>query len=216
MNTSNQDLEPTTRLLFVRHGQTESNAARKYMGQTDSPLTDLGRRQADAVARRLSHLPFTALYSSNLGRTMATAAAISSTCAHCVTSDPRLREQDLGRFEGMTADEILAAYPEEYEEHMLRAPDTAAHGGESVAQVRDRAASFIDEIADRHSGQTVVIVTHGGVMATILWHLLDIPYEAIKRTRLGNTGLAAFVRKQDQWTLECWNDTGHLDSLRNG
>ena len=97
------------------------------MGQTDSPLTDLGRRQANAVAQRLSRRTISALYSSDLGRTMDTAKIIASACGHRVTSDPRLREQDFGRFEGMTSDEISQAFPEEYAAHRQRNPDTAAH-----------------------------------------------------------------------------------------
>lgn len=187
------------------------------MGQTDSPLTDLGRRQADAIAQRLARLPIAALYASDLGRTMATAAAISSTCGHPVVSDPRLREQDFGRFEGMTREEILEAYPEAYAKHRQRTPETAVHGGESSMQVRERVASFIDDIVDRHPGKTVVVVAHGGVMATVLWHLFDIPYEATRRTHTGNTGLGEFLCDQDRWILERWNDTGHLDpSLGHG
>lgn len=144
---------------------------------------------------------------------MNTAAAISAACGHCVVSDPRLREQDFARFEGMTVDELLAIYPEEYAQHRLRTPDTAVHGGESSAQVRERIAAFINDIEDRHRGETVVIVSHGGAMSVVLWHLLGIPYEAVKRTRVSNTGLGGFIREQDRWILECWNDTGHLDSL---
>ena len=59
----------------------------------------------------------------------------------------------------------------------------------------------------------MAVVTHGGVMATVLWHFLDIPYEAVRRTRTRNTGLSAFIQEQDRWLLECWNDTGHLDDL---
>ena len=185
------------------------------MGQTDSPLTDLGRRQASAVARRLSRRPIAALYSSDLGRTMDTAKIIASACGHRVTSDSRLREQDFGRFEGMTVDEISQAFPEEYAQHKQRTAATVAHGGESIVQMRERVASFIDEIVERHPGETAVIVTHGGVMGAVLSLLFDMPFEAVKRTRFANTGLGAFVRERDRWILECWNDTGHLDDLGN-
>jgi len=217
MSRRQQEPESITRLLFVRHGQTESNAARRYMGQTDSPLTDLGWRQADAVAQRLAQLPIDALYASDLGRTMATATAISSTCGQPVIPDPRLREQDFGRFEGMTVDELLEAYPEAYAEHRQRTLETAVHGGESSLQVRERVASFIDDILKRHPGKTIVAVAHGGVMAAVLWHLLDTPYETTRRTHTGNTGLGEFRHDQDRWILERWNDKGHLDpSLGHG
>ena len=183
------------------------------MGRTDSPLTDLGRRQADAVAARLSRVPIAALYSSDLGRAVATAEAVSSSCGQRVVSDSRLREQDLGRFEGMGIDEIQQAFSDLYAEHKARTPDTAAHGGESAAQVRDRVMSFIDEVVERHLGETLVVVTHGGVMAVVFWTLLETPFDVSKRIRVGNTGVGTFPRDEDGWTLECWNDMGHLDDL---
>jgi len=213
MNPPRQDPQASTRVLFIRHGEAESNATGKYMGSTDSPLTDLGRRQVNAVARRLSRFSIDALYSSDRGRTMETATVISSACARRVSPDSRLREQDFGRFEGLTVDEILQAYPDEYAEHKRRGPETAAHGGESSLQVRDRVASFVDEIVGRHPGETVGVVSHGGAMAVTLWGLLEIPYEVTKHVRVGNTGLVEFVRKEDRWILERWNDTGHLDGL---
>jgi len=202
-----------TRVLFVRHGQTESNIARRYVGQTESPLTELGQLQANAIAQKLLGFEISALYSSDLGRTMSTAKVISSAIGRDVIAEPRLREQCFGRFEGMTVEEMIETYPDEYKAFTNRTPTSAPHGGESSAQVRDRVSSFIDSLPAQHPGETIVAVTHGAAMTAILWHLLDIPYESAKRTRIRNTGLSIFVHEQSRWILECWNDTGHLDGL---
>jgi len=200
-----------TRVLFIRHGQTESNIAQRYVGQTESPLTELGQQQANAIAQKLSVFSIDALYSSDLGRTMSTAKAISTAIGQDIIAEPRLREQCFGRFEGMTVDEMIETYPSEYKAFVNRTPITASHGGESSEQVRKRVSSFVDALPGKHSGETIVAVTHGAAMTAILWHLLDIPYESAKRTRIRNTGLGIFVHEQGRWILESWNDTGHLN-----
>ena len=94
-----------TELILVRHGETVWNATGRIQGQGDSPLTERGIAQAQAVARRLQHEPFTTLYASHLGRVIETARYIAALTGHAITIDERLQERAYGIFEGLTYEE---------------------------------------------------------------------------------------------------------------
>ena len=101
-----------TRLIVVRHGQTIWNTEGKFQGHLDSQLTPDGISQARGLARRLQNLRFSALYSSDLGRATETVRIIAAATGHGVVLDARLRERNLGVFQGLRSEEIKAAYPE--------------------------------------------------------------------------------------------------------
>lgn len=156
------------RLILVRHAQTASNAERRYMGQEDSPLTKAGRMQAAAVAARLAHQGIDALYTSDLGRASTTAEAISAACQVPLTSDERLRERHAGGFQGLLLSEAQDRYPDHFLADRPPTPQTAPPGGESALQVQARVSPLLEEIRQRHDRQRVVLVTHGGVIRTLL------------------------------------------------
>ena len=95
-----ENTEGKVRLLFVRHGETESNVEHRYMGQSDSPLTPTGVAQAEAVAKRLAQHRLDAIYSSDLGRAASTSKIISQACGLPVIHDTRLRERHAGLLQG--------------------------------------------------------------------------------------------------------------------
>jgi len=198
------------RFLVVRHGETEANAVRRYMGQEDSPLTPLGIRQVKAVAGRLASGPFDVLYASDLGRAMRTAETIAEASGVEPVLDPRLRERNSGVLEGLIDDEARACYPELFTRLDVLDPDIAIPEGESASEVRCRVASFVNDMADRHPGETILVVGHGGISRAFLWHLLDIPFRAARWARCDNTSISSFVWRHDMWLLETWNDTTHL------
>ena len=205
-----------TRLLFVRHGETVSNVEDRYMGHLDSPVTANGLWQASAAAARLTRMGVDVLYTSDLGRALSTAAVIAEACGLEAVPDHRLRERHAGSFQGLLVEEARAQDPAYFVESATPVPDTAIRGGESGVQVRDRVVPLLAEACERHGGQSVVLVTHGIVIRTVLWHLVECSYATAFRSRVDNASLAVFHLENGRWSLRSWNDTGHLSDCLDG
>jgi 2,3-bisphosphoglycerate-dependent phosphoglycerate mutase len=197
-------------LIMIRHGQTQWNLAGIRQGHLDSPLTDRGVGQAKALGRRLAHERFSTLYSSDLGRAVDTAKKISELTGHDIITDARLRERHLGIFQGLSSEEIKEKYPEEYRLHRTMGPHYVIPGGESVHQQVERNVGCLTEIAKRHSGETIVVVTHGGVLSGFFRHTLSIPLGAPRRFEFVNAGLNVFAYVDGEWFLQTWGDISHL------
>ena len=150
-----------SQLILIRHCETLWNRERRMQGHSDSPLSDIGMRQAQLLARRLQEMKFTSLYCSDSGRAQHTARSVAELTGHELIVEPRLRERHFGIFEGLTALEIEAQHPAAYARFKSRDPHYAVPGGESATGFRDRALACLTEIAGRHVGELVVIVTHG-------------------------------------------------------
>jgi probable phosphoglycerate mutase len=199
-----------TQLIVIRHGQTQWNIAGIRQGHLDSSLTERGHAQAKALGKRLAHESFSALYSSDLGRAVATAMRIATMTGHAVVTDARLRERHLGIFQGLSGEEIKKKYPEEYRLHRSMGPDYIIPGGESVRQQVQRNVECLTAIAKNHLGETIVAVTHGGVLSGFLRHTLSIPLGAPRRFDFVNAGLNVFVYDEGDWFLQTWGDISHL------
>ena len=167
-----------TRLLLVRHGETAWNALHRIQGQTDIDLNEVGERQARAVAQRLREEPVAAIHSSDLLRAWRTAEAIGATLGLAVTPDATLRERHWGRFQGARMEDVAKENPADHARVLARDPSFDAHGGESLEQLALRTAQALRAIARRHVGQTVVVVSHGG--------LLDCAYRLAARRELSS------------------------------
>lgn len=146
-----------TTLLLARHGETDWNRELRIQGSSDIALNELGRQQAQFLAQELTDVELDAIYSSDLSRAQATAAAVAATHALEVTLDPRLRERSFGSWEGLTREDIAEL------------PQGARHDGESDEEVRERMLEAVQAIADGHPGEQVLVVSHGGALNT-LWH----------------------------------------------
>ena len=162
----------TTILTLVRHGQTSANTDGVWHGSTDTKLSEEGLRQAQRVAEgiRRRFAP-AAIYASDLERARLTAEAIGAATAQRVQIDPGLREYDLGAWEGRPYRELYEK--EQLWERMSADPDYAPHGGESPATVARRVGGTLRAIVDRHRGERVVCVSHGGAISIGLGVLLD-------------------------------------------
>jgi probable phosphoglycerate mutase len=199
-----------TQVVIVRHGQTQWNIRGIRQGHLDSDLTELGVAQAKALAVRLARESFTCLYSSDLGRAVQTAQVIADMTDHPIVVDARLRERHLGIFQGLNGDEIRAKFPEEHRLHRTVGPDYVIPGGESVRQQVARNVSYLEELGRKHFGETIVVVTHGGVLSGLFRHTFSIPFDAPRRFEFTNAGLNVFNYEQKMWFLQTWGDTSHL------
>ena len=178
-----------TRLLLVRHGQTDWNYEGRYQGQADPPLNHQGRTQAQALAAQLTGEPLSAIYSSDLHRALETAQIIARGLAVPIQVDARLREIKLGRWEGMLYADIQAQYPalwwaREQDPVHVRAPD-----GENVAELTKRVYEMANEISARYTSGQVLVVTHGLVISVLKCRVLGIPMEQSFSHIPGNTHL---------------------------
>ena len=160
------------KLFLIRHGQTDGNVALRYYGHTDIMLNERGREQASGLAIRLSHEPLDRIYSSDLARAYETARIIARGHGLDVQRSRRLREIDLGDWEGLTFEEIKARDEELVRQWMVEFETHRMPNGESVAEFRSRVEYEIKNIIAKNRDQTVAIVTHGGVTRMVLCYLL--------------------------------------------
>lgn len=199
-----------TQIVLVRHGETLWNRERRMQGQRDSPLSEIGVRQARLLGRRLRHAAFAALYSSDLGRAYQTARSIADETGHEIIEDARLRERRFGVFEGLTSAEIECSHPGEYARFRSRDPDYAMPGGESAAAFRDRCLGGLEEIARRHAGNAVVVVAHGLVLDMLYRAAHGIALDQPRAFPLLNASLNTFRYAPPDWLALAVGDIGHL------
>jgi probable phosphoglycerate mutase len=166
--------------------------------------------QAKALAQRLGRESFTALYSSDLGRAVQTAQEISKVTRHEIVTDSRLRERHLGIFQGLNAEELTEKYPAERRQFRTMGPDYVIPGGESMRQQVERNVGYLNELAAKHQGEQIVVVTHGGVVSGFFRHTLEISLAAPRRFEFVNAGLNVFAREEENWMLLTWGDVSHL------
>jgi broad specificity phosphatase PhoE len=201
------------KLVIVRHGETEWNVQHKVMGQLDSPLTAKGIQQAKAIGDRLRRLKFTSLYSSDLGRAVQTANIIAEICGKKIIFDAELREWNMGIFEGLTVSEMHEKFPQERQDYEQIGDEYIIPEGESLAQCRARGFRVLNAIAERHSDETVVVVTHGCVLMGFFEMVLDLRSGNTWRFKLDNANFCTFEYVKERWSLVVWNDVSHLEMI---
>ncbi len=203
-----------TEILIVRHVETEWNTKGMYQGHLDSPVTALGQRQAAALAERLRDEPFTHIYSSDLPRCQSTAAAVAAVGARTLIFDARLREKNQGIFQGLTHEQAQERYPEIFQQfQQKRGEFILPGGGENRQQVRDRVMTALIEYVEKHHGQQLLVVTHGGVLSTIMRHLLGLSPDVSRPFDLLNASLNVIWAHDDRWLIRTLGDVSHLRGL---
>jgi broad specificity phosphatase PhoE len=156
------------RILLARHGETVFNVDGRWQGQADSPLTPRGLAQARELGRALADEPIAAVYSSDLGRAMQTAAEVAAPHGLVVQAEPLLREIDVGGWTGKNRSQIDAAFPGSLPVWDKTPGDMRLPDGETLLEVQSRALAFVVERLPKHAGETVVVISHGAVGQTIL------------------------------------------------
>ena len=206
-----------TRILLVRHGQSQGNAERRFGGHTPTPLSELGTRQAEATARALAREGVTAIYSSDLLRAVQTASPLAREAGLEINLTRAFRERSVGRMEGLTFEAAAEAFPDEYAALLRRDFEHVLSGGESYRQLLDRASAELDRAIENNRGGTIVLFSHTGTICILALHLmgaLDAP--ALKPVWISsaNCGVTRFEIQQGGLTrVLCVNDTRHLAGL---
>ena len=200
-----------TRIVAVRHGETDWNAEMRMQGQLDAALSARGRWQAGRVAEALADDGIEAIVASDLARAHDTALAIAARTGLPVAKDAGLRERCFGVFEGSTYAEIDARWPDAAARWRRHDPDFGPDGVETLRGFCARAVAAAARIAAGHAGRTIALVTHGGVLDCLYRAALGLDLAAPRTWELGNAAVNRLLYTARGFTLVGWSDTAHLD-----
>ena len=202
-----------TKIILIRHGETEWNLTGRWQGHADSPLSERGVSQAVALGERLKGEELDYFYSSDLGRAQHTARLVGGPSGWHPILMESLRELDLGVLEGLTTEEMLKASPGEYQSFRNNGPEYQVPGGESFRQFYERCANTLEEMACKHAGKKIGVITHGGFLGAIFRYILQIPLEAERNFLLLNCSVNRLEKTKNGWNLVSWGDIAHLDGV---
>jgi len=195
-------------LILIRHGLTDWNAERRYQGQTDIPLNDMGREQAGRLAKRLAERTVDALYASDLKRAWETAETIGRAMEIEPVAEKRLRELGFGVIEGLTFEQAEARYPREMQAWVTdRTPLPEAELPDAFCE---RVQSLLDDLRQQHDKQTVMLVGHGGPLREMLRLAFELPPKGRWYFGTENVSLTELLVYDDHIRLLLMNDTCHL------
>lgn len=200
-----------TKIILVRHGQTEWNREERFRGHADVPLDETGRMQAEATAARIArdwHVDV--VYAGPLSRTMKTAEAIASRFGLSVISHDGLLDMDCGKWQGLSIPEVQSQWPE-----VLKAWQTTPHlvqipSGETLSDAQRRGMAAIMELVNKHVGQTVVAVSHTALNRMILLGMLELGLNQFWQIRQDVCAINVVEAGDGRYTLVTMNDTCHL------
>ncbi|MBI2305590.1 MAG: histidine phosphatase family protein [Chloroflexi bacterium] len=198
------------RLILVRHGETDRNHDSRTQGHSDTPLNDTGRRQARAVARALEKENLDAVYSSPLARAHETASIIALPHHLSVEKEDGLMELDLGELDGLTNDDIKGQWGHVLREWRRDAGSVQLPGGESMAQLQERAWATIEKIASRHPQGAVVVVSHNLTILSVICKAIQLPLSDFRGLRQGVAAISVLNFDSGGPYLSLLNDTCHL------
>jgi broad specificity phosphatase PhoE len=208
-----------TILYLVRHGATDANLRRPYVLQgrgMDLPLNDTGRRQAQCVRRLFERKTITAVYSSPLRRAFDTASAVAEPHRLDVGVIDELIEADVGKWEGMSWEQIRRDFPEECEDFQRDQSRYPYLGGESYVEVAQRAVPALTQLMDRHADRTIVAVAHNVVIRACAATFLKMPLTHAKDIHQNNGGVSILRRENGRTDLVTLNSVFHIeDELRS-
>jgi probable phosphoglycerate mutase len=205
-------LNEPTRIIAIRHGQTAWNAETRMQGQLDTALDALGRWQAEQLADALHDEPIDAIVSSDLTRAMHTARPLARRRGLAVRPDPSLRERSFGVFQGFTYAHIAKHWPEGTARWRARDPQFGAVGGETLASFYQRVVDAAERLASEFAGQSVVWVTHGGVLDCLHRAAMRVALDAPRSWTLDNASINRLLHTDQGLMLVGWGDVRHLDA----
>lgn len=190
-------------VLFIRHGESEANLDNILVShQADPNLTERGRTQVQWVAAGWRSEPVIALYSSPLRRTVATAAAFLEDHPNLtITTDPRLHEIGLGRWDGLRVPDIERIEGERYRQWKEDPELGAPGGGEPLSGVASRLSAFLDDMRDRHPEGLVVAATHADCLKALVLLTLHAPWASAKWLHLQNVAGVYLQWKEGHWQM---------------
>ncbi|MDD5189902.1 MAG: histidine phosphatase family protein [Dehalococcoidales bacterium] len=202
--------EKMPRLLLVRHGDTDFNANRRFMGHSDIELSPLGMKQVTRLKDYIADEPVTAVFASDLKRTMMTASILAQPRGLSVIPCPELRELHYGECEGLSFEQIGIQYPEVAAQCMSFTLDLNFPGGEKYRGFIKRVRSFVKKLKAYNPKDTILIVAHSGPITALLCHFLGLPMRHAMRWRIDTASLSIVYYDPPDIYLTRFNDISYL------
>ena len=202
-----------TELVLIRHGETDMNRELRFQGQVNVGLNAIGHAQARRLATRMRGEPADAVYVSDLLRARQTAEPIGGELALAPVAESGLREQHFGRVDGMRVEEIQREHPDAWAGWLRFEEDFAMPEGESTRAFHARVMAAVRQLVAAHPGQTVVVVTHGGVLDMIYRTARSLGLSGPRQSEIPNAGLNRIRVREGAMDILTWADTRHLADL---
>ncbi|MFC1846319.1 histidine phosphatase family protein [Chloroflexota bacterium] len=202
-------------IILVRHGRTEWNREERFRGRADLDLDEVGVKQAEAAAGRVADWPISVVYSSPLRRAMNTAQALAGKLDLEVTPLPGIIDIDFGKWQGLSMEEAAADNAALFQKWLTSPHEVRFPGGESLEIVRDRIDSAVAELKQRHSDQTIVLVSHRVVCQAMVLYFLELDNSHFWQIKQDVCAINIFKIEEDIARTLLVNDTCHLDKLAN-
>ncbi len=199
-----------TRILFVRHGETDWNKEHRIQGQTDTKLTEEGKKQAKRIAERLKDEKIDAIYTSTLSRAIDTAKKINKYHNLKIEKCKEFNELSFGMYEGMKWDEVKEKHPKVFEEREKNKYEFKPEKGESFKELWQRFHKKLLEIEKKHPNENVLIVAHGGAKIGMMINLLHMKFDEIIKNGIRNTAITIFDIEKGKVEFHTINDHSHL------
>lgn len=205
-----------TKLLIIRHGQSEANLQGVFVGHTDSPLSDLGKRQAEATADYIvSNFHIDAVYASDLERAFYTGKTVADRLGLPVTPVSGMREIFAGDWETVKFDTLATQYGEPYQLWLRDIGLARCTNGESAAELQSRIAETLRGIAEANHGKTVVVATHATPIRTFMHHCSGLPLSEMKNTPwVSNASVTVAEYENGVFTIVTPGYDAHLGEMR--
>jgi 2,3-bisphosphoglycerate-dependent phosphoglycerate mutase len=202
-----------TELILLRHGETDWNRELRFQGHVDVALNAIGLEQARRLARRLAGEMAHGLYASDLLRAQQTAHPVAQQMDLASVTDPALREQCFGLVDGMKVDDIKAQHPQAWEGWLRFHEDFCMPEGESTRQFHSRVMDAVYRLVAAHPGETLVVVTHGGVLDMIYRTARSLGLSGPRQSEIPNAGLNRVRVDEAGIDILAWADVQHLADL---
>jgi probable phosphoglycerate mutase len=202
-----------TELVLIRHGETAMNRELRFQGQVDVSLNEVGHVQAGRIAARMAGEKADAVYVSDLLRACQTADPIARELSISYVKEQGLREQDFGRVDGMKVEDIQREHPQAWAGWLRFEQDFAMPEGESTRRFHARVMAAVQRLVAAHPGETVVIVTHGGVLDMIYRTARSLGLDGPRQSEIPNAGLNRIRVRDGRFEIVAWADTRHLSDL---
>jgi alpha-ribazole phosphatase len=200
-----------SRVILVRHGRTAWHAEGRYAGTADVELDDVGRKQVELVVERLADAEIACVYSSPLSRCFELAESVAESHGLVVTVDERLREIDLGRWDGVKYSDIVEKDGEILKKWTADPGSVTVPGGESLVVVQERSMQWFSKVVSDYPEETILASSHGGPIRSMLAAVIGLPLAKIFRLQVDLASISIVDYRGKFSNLELLNDTCHLE-----
>ena len=193
-------------IIFLRHAQAENNTKRILAGRTEGvPLTKTGIEQAERIAKYLSTIDISAIYSSPIERAKHTAETVAKSCSLDVVLDERLTEIDMGKFTRMNYDDMFAKYGNIFLKFYENDPVISEHEVETFPDVQKRVLDMVDHVVKKHNNENVVLVTHMDPIKSMLARVMDLKPKTLFELIIVNASLTIITKQDKKFSLSAIN-----------